>query len=359
MSIDTNERFIYPEGYEDNGQVILDATLVEKLQHFLEKLIALFKGGAGAANAASILQGIDLIKPAAKSSNDSLSSTPIDPVASFKTIVGQDPEADDDDDTGSGTPTPTEDGAYVWIPERSGNLWYATETQAQWRFDRLKREGVCTDDTCRIEQFKPHSRLYSVGYRVAIRDFADPTEEPKGVDEIEEPPIVTPKPKPKHSKKVEVHVNLALPQKAKVHFKDGREPLIFDISAGEITEELINEAYYYIYKRPSPEIKLGKWGLLYFCVFELNRGIGFHSNRANPRRKTLCDEGATDYCEPESELYERLEWGLVVDNTPRSHGCVRLNHEDSITFYNAVSNKTPVMVYKEAEWKVPAWEVTA
>ncbi len=354
-----------PEGLEENGQAITEVGFGEVLKHYIEMIVGLVRGGGsnGPTNAASLRAGIEQIKPQPKSEEvtDSIptTSTPSEPL---DTDPSDDPEPEEDENSTADVAeveTPTEetsavsDEEYIWVPERGGNLWYATQYQAGQRLSRLKREGICNDETCRIEEFKPNSRYYSKGYRVALRDFKGPDDD----DNSTGTPVTddTPKLNP-NLKGVEIHVNLFQPQKVRVVFEDpAREILEFLVSAGPVTEEVIDDPKLRIYKRPRPEVKLGRWGLLYFALFKHERGMGFHSNNANPMRKTLCDEGLTEYCEPASDIYKREEWGLIVDGTPRSHGCVRLKHEDAPKFFNAIKNGTKVFVYKEAEWRQPSW----
>ncbi len=346
-----------PEGLEENNQVITEVGFGEVLKHYIDLILGMVRGGGGKgpSNAASLRAGIEQIKPQPKSDApaDSIQTTSA-PSEPLDTDPSDDPEPPEEvpvtDTTVEETPAAGEE-EYIWIPERGGNLWYATNYQAGQRLSKLKREGVCTDETCRIEEFKPASRYYSKGYRIALRDFKGPGDDDSTGTPVDDTPKLNP-----NLKGVEVHVNLFQPQKVRVIFEDpARETLEFLVSAGPVTEEVIDDPDLRIYKRPNPVVKLGRWGLLYFALFKHQRGMGFHSNNANPSRKTLCDEGLTEYCEPASDIYKREEWGLIVDGTPRSHGCVRLKHEDAPKLFNAVKNGTKVFVYKEAEWRQASW----
>lgn len=157
-------------------------------------------------------------------------------------------------------------------------------------------------------------------------------------------------------KKVEVHVNLRQPQKVKL-FQENKVDTIFNpVSAGKNTFPLIRKKFYYIHKRSNPLKKLGRWGLLYFAPFK--GGIGFHSNIAYPRRETLCKEGGKKnkkYCKPKEDLNKRIRKEIIVDGTPRSHGCVRMFHSNAKSLFKAVYNGTPVRVYKRKKWYKPSW----
>jgi len=152
-------------------------------------------------------------------------------------------------------------------------------------------------------------------------------------------------------RQVEVHVNLRQPQRVKL-FRRGEDNIVFSpVSAGRATESLIRPEPYSITKRTDPTARIGRWGLQYFAIF--HDGIGFHSNIAYPLRRTLCADRRR-YCTPRSDLDRRIEWRLTVDGTPRSHGCVRMRHSNAISLFNAVSDGTPVRVYKRRNWRNPS-----
>ncbi len=353
MSNHPEPNAVHPEGLETDGKALLEGTFADKLKSIFDEVMTSVTGNTDEdlppVNLNDLKAEITRQKPAEFGFIDVYSTL------TDSTTVAPPPIPDSNmpsDSTDTDTPTDSTDAdepipppppvKYKWIPERNGNLWYRTRREAENRLERLARQGVCEDGTCQIQQFRPYGSWWRRGYRVLLRVVDDGTGTP-GVP-----------PPPKTG--VEVHVNLTIPQQVKLFWEDeNKQDLVFEASAGEVTEELIGDTLYPITKRADPLLKLGRWGLLYFALFKLDRGIGFHSNLANPLRKTLCDEGAETYCEPEEELYDRVKWGLVVDGTPRSHGCVRLKHDDAKTLFEAIDRKTKVRVYKEKTWLNPSW----
>ncbi|WP_414569494.1 eCIS core domain-containing protein [Nostoc sp. CCY 9925] len=152
--------------------------------------------------------------------------------------------------------------------------------------------------------------------------------------------------------RVEAHVNLEEPQKVKLYRENESDILFSPVSAGPLTEDLIRLAPYSLTKRSDPTAQIGKWGLQYFAPF--SGGIGFHSNIAYPKMATLCADGDSR-CDRSVPQDQRLRITLRVDGTSRSHGCVRMRHADAITFFNSVSNGTPVRVYNRRDWRQPSW----
>ncbi len=150
--------------------------------------------------------------------------------------------------------------------------------------------------------------------------------------------------------KEEVHVNLRRPQSVKLFPKNDHNK-VFQVSAGTETESLIRTAPYNIKKRANPTEKVGNWGLQYFALFHPPREIGFHSNLTYPKRKTLCETGLENYCNPKSDSELRFPHELIVDGTPHSHGCVRMHKPDAINLFNTVSDGTPVYVYSHSSFK--------
>ena len=158
----------------------------------------------------------------------------------------------------------------------------------------------------------------------------------------------------KLQRQVEVHVNLNLKRSQKVKlYQKGKNDKTFDpVSAGPATKKLISLDPYSIKKREHATKKVGEWGLQYFAIF--SGEIGFHSNIAYPKRRTLCKE-KKKYCKPKSDLDIRKKYKLKVDGTPRSHGCVRMFHKDAKKLFNTVSNGTSVRVYDREKWRKPKW----
>jgi hypothetical protein len=169
-------------------------------------------------------------------------------------------------------------------------------------------------------------------------------------------------------RQVQVHVNLHRPQGVKLWRREESD-LVYTVSAGTATAALISRAPYQIEVRRDTA-RVGSWGLQYFSIFNRDRQIGFHSNECYPLRSTLCNEGRElrsrgrrgsrvrnllGYCTPPSRLNDRDRWILIVDGTPRSHGCVRMQHSDAQELYNETSIGTQVYVYDSAHWLLPKW----
>ena len=169
-------------------------------------------------------------------------------------------------------------------------------------------------------------------------------------------------------RQVKVHVNLYRPQRVKL-WRRGESDLVYTVSAGTTTAALISRVPYQIEVRRGTE-RVGSWGLQYFSIFNRARQIGFHSNESYPLRSTLCNEGRElrsrgrrgprvtrllNYCIPRSRLHDRARWTLIVDGTPRSHGCVRMQHSDAQELYNETNIGTEVYVYDSAHWLLPKW----
>ena len=157
---------------------------------------------------------------------------------------------------------------------------------------------------------------------------------------------------------VELHVNLRHAgrqrQRVKV-YNSGGSSVEYLISAGRgnLTSRLIRRRHHpIIAKVGPPPKKTYRWGLQYFAQIT-SGGIGFHSNIAYPFRSTLCSDGIRRYCRGNQS--GRVRYGLTVDGTPRSHGCIRLSHNNSRNLFSRVRVGTRVYIYSRRSWRSPSW----
>jgi hypothetical protein len=154
---------------------------------------------------------------------------------------------------------------------------------------------------------------------------------------------------------VEAHVNLRQPQKVRI-YNSTQTPQDFETSAGRgnLTSRLIRKTpYHIIAKRNPPTDQLGKWGLQYFVRF--HGGVGFHSNICYPLPKKNKRKLKVDG----TSVPKRNQTKLIVDGTPHSHGCLRLQHTDSQTVYNALSVSDNVYIYNSESFHRPSWEAAS
>ena len=153
---------------------------------------------------------------------------------------------------------------------------------------------------------------------------------------------------------VELHVNLRGRQKVKVHNSIGSSvEYLISAGRGNLTSRLIRRRHYpIIAKVGPPPRKTYRWGLQYYAQIT-NGGIGFHSDIAYPFRSTLCSDGIRRYCRGNQSA--RVRYVLIVDGRPRSHGCIRLSHNNASNLFNRVRVGTRVYIYSRRRWRPPSW----